>query len=122
MLQRKHRLAILLSVCACAVIGVMALSPIAQSADYHRFADGREMAGIPNFWNVASNAMFLWVGAVGLFEVLRGRYRGGLASLRAAYAIFFAGVAAVCFGSGYYHWSPSNQTLVWDRLPMAIAF
>lgn len=27
-----------------------------------------------------------------------------------------------CFGSGYYHLSPDNHTLVWDRLPMTIAF
>ena len=26
------------------------------------------------------------------------------------------------FGSAYYHWSPSNATLVWDRLPMTIVF
>ncbi len=24
-------------------------------------------------------------------------------------------------GSGYYHLSPSNATLVWDRIPMSIA-
>ena len=27
-----------------------------------------------------------------------------------------------CFGSAYYHWSPDNATLVWDRLPMTLAF
>jgi hypothetical protein len=26
------------------------------------------------------------------------------------------------FGSGYYHLWPSNQTLVWDRLPMTLVF
>ena len=25
-------------------------------------------------------------------------------------------------GSGYYHLHPNNETLVWDRLPMAIGF
>jgi hypothetical protein len=27
-----------------------------------------------------------------------------------------------CFGSAYYHWSPDNSTLFWDRLPMAVCF
>jgi hypothetical protein len=31
-------------------------------------------------------------------------------------------VALIGLGSGYYHLEPSNQTLVWDRLPMTIAF
>ena len=26
------------------------------------------------------------------------------------------------FGSAYYHWNPSNGTLFWDRLPMALTF
>ncbi len=38
------------------------------------------------------------------------------------YFIFFIGVALTAFGSSYYHWSPSNATLVWDRLPMTIGF
>jgi hypothetical protein len=25
-------------------------------------------------------------------------------------------------GSAYYHWAPSNETLFWDRLPMAVGF
>ena len=25
-------------------------------------------------------------------------------------------------GSAYYHWAPDNHTLVWDRLPMTLAF
>ena len=32
------------------------------------------------------------------------------------------GVALVSVGSAYYHWAPSNDRLLWDRLPMAIAF
>jgi len=34
----------------------------------------------------------------------------------------FLGVSLVAFGSGYYHLWPSNGSLVWDRLPMTIAF
>jgi len=35
---------------------------------------------------------------------------------------FFAGVTLVGFGSAYYHLNPCDATLVWDRLPMTIAF
>jgi len=28
----------------------------------------------------------------------------------------------VSAGSAYYHWAPDNASLVWDRLPMTIAF
>ncbi|XP_028052858.1 uncharacterized protein LOC114257294 [Camellia sinensis] len=35
---------------------------------------------------------------------------------------FFIDVAAVGIGSSYYHLKPNDATLVWDRLPMAIAF
>jgi hypothetical protein len=31
-------------------------------------------------------------------------------------------VALVFLGSGYYHATPNDDTLVWDRLPMTIAF
>ncbi|PYU18912.1 MAG: hypothetical protein DMG30_26090 [Acidobacteria bacterium] len=39
-----------------------------------------------------------------------------------AYAVFFLGVALTSIGSAYYHWAPDNGRLVWDRLPMSIAF
>src|SRR5437763_318916 len=38
------------------------------------------------------------------------------------YLVFFAGVALTAFGSGYYHLRPTNARLVWDRLPIAMAF
>ena len=32
------------------------------------------------------------------------------------------GIFLTGFGSSYYHWNPSDDTLFWDRLPMAIGF
>ena len=29
---------------------------------------------------------------------------------------------AISAGSTYYHWAPTNSSLVWDRLPMTLAF
>lgn len=34
------------------------------------------------------------------------------------WACFFVGVAAVAFGSSYYHLHPDDARLVWDRLPV----
>ena len=39
-----------------------------------------------------------------------------------AWMVAFAGIALVAVGSAYYHWAPSNATLVWDRLPITVAF
>lgn len=47
---------------------------------------------------------------------------GLLPDLRAAYSVFFLGTALAGFGSAWYHLAPSNATLVWDRLPMTLAF
>lgn len=122
MQTRKWRLWTLLGVAIVAIVGVALAPPIPQPLGYHTFSDTRAIFGVPNFWNVMSNVPFLIVGAIGLSEVMRGKYSGGLPSLRVAYGLFFFGVALVCFGSGYYHWMPSNDTLAWDRLPMAFAF
>lgn len=35
------------------------------------------------------------------------------------WACFYIGVAAVAFGSSYYHLKPDDATLVWDRLPVS---
>jgi hypothetical protein len=38
------------------------------------------------------------------------------------YLSFFLAVFLTGIGSAYYHLDPNNATLVWDRLPMALAF
>ena len=45
-----------------------------------------------------------------------------LDEIKSAYILLFLGVVLVSFGSGYYHLRPNNLTLVWDRIPMTIAF
>lgn len=99
------------------MVALLARAPIAQFADYHHLADTRPLFGIPNFWNVASNLPFLVIGAMGL-NLLRRRPAG--ASL--AWATLFAGTALVFFGSAYYHLYPDDTSLVWDRVPIGIAF
>jgi hypothetical protein len=94
------------------------LSPLPQDPTYHEFADRRTFFGTPNFWNVFSNLPFVLVGAFGLCTLSRLLP----SSPRSAYVVFCIGVVLVGFGSAYYHYSPSTPALVWDRVPMTIAF
>lgn len=92
--------------------------PIPQDPGYHVFADARTCLGLPNFGNVASNLLFLLTGAAGMLWIRRHPRAGA----RLSWTVFFLGVALVFFGSGYYHRAPGDDSLVWDRLPMTVAF
>jgi len=104
------------------VIGAFLLDPIAQDPKYHQFADHKTLIGIPNFWNVISNLPFLLVGLMGLYDVHFSQKANINRKTKTTYSLFFTGCTLVSFGSGYYHLWPDNITLVWDRLPMTIAF
>jgi hypothetical protein len=109
----------LLALLAFGSLGLMlSLPAIRQDSAYHLFADRRILCGVPNFWDVASNVPFLLVGIAGLKFCLGS----GLTTGRSSWIVLFAGVSLVSVGSGIYHWDPNNATLVWDRLPMTIAF
>jgi hypothetical protein len=111
----------LLAVLALVIAAAMMLfvEPIPQWPEYHLFADTRSLLDIPNALNVLSNLGFVFVGAWGLWLGLaRPWKRPG--QLRAAYMMIFLGVLLTAFGSGWYHLEPTNERLVWDRLPMSI--
>ena len=109
----------------------------AGAADGHVPHDGagRPFLRIPNFGDVVSTFPFIVVGGVGA-GLLRGWAGVGpaigvdpasidMASVwerEIAWPAFFVSIALVSIGSAYYHWKPSNATLVWDRLPMTLAF
>jgi hypothetical protein len=104
------------------LLAAMLLPAMPQPLAYHDFADHREMHGIGNFLDVASNAAFVLAGLAGLTIVLRPRTEFASAAERLPYAVFFAGVILTGLGSAYYHLMPDNERLFWDRLPMTIAF
>lgn len=108
--------------CLGAALGMFFVPPIPQNIHYHLFADQRTILHIPNFWNVMSNLPFLVIGWLGCWRLRKGVGRGGKPELLWHYRIFFMGVFLTGLGSGYYHLAPDNQSLVWDRLPMTIAF
>jgi len=121
----NRRVWILLGAVLAVVFIVYLLPPIPQSESYHDFADRRAFLGIPNFLNVASNALFLLVGLPGMWFALRAGAKPGTfldARERWPYFAFFVGVTLTAFGSAWYHWNPNDHTLVWDRIPMTISF
>ena len=98
------------------------LPAMPQPLDYHDFADQRAVFGIGNFLDVVSNVAFLLAGLAGLVVVFSGRACFEFPGERWPYAVFFLGVLLTAAGSAWYHLSPDNETLFWDRLPMTIAF
>jgi hypothetical protein len=107
---------------AVCVAAALLIPPMAQPLEYHDFADQRAMLGIPNFMDVVSNAGFVLVGLAGLAVILGGGGTFASRAERLPYAVFFAGIALTGAGSAYYHLAPDNESLVWDRLPMTVAF
>ena len=110
--------ALVLLLVAPLVLMLLLVAPIRQDPAYHLFADYRSYCGVPNFLNTASNLPYLIFGAIGFVFCVRTSAPGA----RFAWSVFFLGVACVFLGSSYYHSAPDNETLVWDRLPMTIAF
>lgn len=96
--------------------------PIAQDLAYHQFVDQRAMYGIDNFWNVASNGLILLVGLLGFIRSCRMTDMHLYADLRREFGVLFTAVILTAAGSAWYHLSPSNASLFWDRLPMSILF
>ena len=108
------------------VLAVLALvPPISQDPKYHAFPDQRSFVEIPFALNVLSNIPFLLVGAMGLWFLLHRADTGPFSPFiesqeRWPFVGFFAGLFLTGLGSAYYHWAPSNATLLWDRLPITI--
>jgi hypothetical protein len=93
------------------VLFLLLAPPLPQDQSYHSLADQRTLLGIRNFWDVMSNVPFAIVGLIGLFALRDFASR-----------IIFLGIFFTAFGSAYYHLSPDNARLFWDRLPMTIVF
>jgi len=115
--QARWRYFLLAMVAVGSVALMLASPPIVQPLQYHEFADSRAFLGIPNFWNVVTNVLFLLIGIAGLRFCVAHELRS-----RPAWIALFAGVALVSLGSSYYHWDPRDATLLWDRLFITVAF
>jgi len=123
-MKRSTRIVFIL-IFATIVAGLFLLrSPIAQPTDYHDFADQRALVGIPNFLNVISSLALVFVGGSALAALFRNRPESERLFLesreRLPWLFLFSGTLLTGLGSIYYHWSPSNGTLFWDRLPLTL--
>jgi len=120
----RQKIWLLLGICAAAISVVFVfVPPFPQPLEYHGFADSRSAWGIPNFGDVLSNIPLLLAGLYGLWVLVKRDEAGPWSGdARLPLAVFFIGVLLVVPGSAYYHWSPNNWTLFWDRLPMTVAF
>ncbi|MBI3099243.1 MAG: alkaline phytoceramidase [Planctomycetes bacterium] len=101
--------------------------PVPQDPEYHCFADQRTLWGIPHFGDVITNIPFVIAGVLGLWVVLARLRIGPEGAFREAreripYAVLFAALSLTGFGSAYYHHTPTNATLFWDRLPLTLVF
>ena len=101
--------------------GWLLMPVIRQPQEYHAFADRRTFLGIPHAADVLSNLALVAAGLFGLWRT-RLTARPLLPVTRASLVVSFAGMALSGVGSIWYHLGPTDATLVWDRLPMTIAF
>lgn len=120
-IKLSTKYALLFSIAVIGIILVFVHGPIPQSEEYHLFADTRKIAKVPNFWNVISNIPFVVIGSSGMFFILYSKKKDQYVPSLNSF-VFFIGIFFTGLGSAYYHLYPSTQTLVWDRLPMTIAF
>ena len=111
----------------CAVLALFAIGlvlhwlyPLRQSEAYHAFADTRPWLGIPNAADVLSNVPIFLAGLAVLVWLRRQADGGG--RLRSGLLVTGLGLTLTGIGSAYFHYAPSDATLVWDRLPLAVVF
>ena len=95
---------------------------IPQDQSYHQLADQRAWLGVPNAADVLSNLAFALVGVVGVARLLSRRRARFNSTTETGLWLVALGIIGTALGSAWYHLAPSNETLVWDRLPMAVAF
>jgi len=119
---RDWRATLLLAVAVLTIVAAGVVPPIAQPPHLMLYADDRAWLGVPNAGNVLSNLPFVVLGLLGLLRSVAASDRGPVRELIDAYRVFCIGAIGVAVGSCLYHLSPTNDTLVWDRLPMAVSF
>ncbi len=124
MISRRTGVWVLVAFTILVIAAAVLLPPIPQPKSYHEFADQRPLLGIPNFGDVVSNLLFALGGAGGLIFLFRKSEQGRFIDPRERWAYFFvfAGLLLTALGSSFYHLAPDNARLVWDRLPMTLAF
>lgn len=98
------------------------LPSIQQDQNYHNFADQRALFGVNNAFDTLSNLAFIIVGILGLFNFYNNKFIKISNSFSVILNLFFISIILTGLGSGYYHLSPNDFTLVFDRLALSLTF
>ena len=98
------------------------LPSIQQNQNYHNFADERVLFGVNNAFDTLSNLAFIIVGAFGLFNFYNNQYIKISNSFSVILNLFFTSIILTGLGSSFYHLSPNDFTLVFDRLALTLVF
>lgn len=94
------------------------LGPLPQDPAYHLLADTRTLQGVvPRAGDILTNLAILAAGLFGL--ALRSRMNVAPEE-RVAADVLIAAAILTAFGSSYYHLAPTNATLIWDRMGIAV--
>lgn len=121
-MSHANKIKLLIGLVLVAISAAFFIEAIPQDLAYHQFSDANSLWGIPNGWNVLSNLLFMIAGLRGLIMLARLNNDAITGVIKNISLLFFIGLFLTGIGSGYYHLGPTNVTLVWDRLPMTIAF
>ena len=98
------------------------LPSIEQNQNYHNFADQRVLFGVNNAFDTLSNLAFIIVGILGLVNFYNNQYIKISNSFSVILNLFFISIILTGLGSSFYHLSPNDFTLVFDRLAMSLVF
>ncbi|KAG7554978.1 hypothetical protein ISN44_As11g011700 [Arabidopsis suecica] len=120
--KRKRILVVGSFLCWLIVMFITPKVPL-DSFRHHIFADKRNFMGVPNTLNVMTNFPFLIIGVLGFVLCIGGSFFN--ISLKGeiwGWTLFYAGIASLAFGSAFYHLKPDDNRIVWDTLPILIAY
>ena len=96
------------------ILVVILVPAVPQDQGYHKFADQRNILGIPHFWNIVTNSPFIVLGITGFFKIQKQDLTGVLPELFRAYLTFFLGLVLTGLASGYYHlFHPKQRQDFW---------
>jgi hypothetical protein len=110
---------ILLVLTLVTIVSTFSIGRVPQSLIYHQFTDQRHFYGVPNFLNVFTNLPFIVIGVLGIINLQKLSVTG---IHFWNYLLLFIAIFLTGFGSAFYHFSPENATLIFDRIPMTIIF
>jgi len=123
--MRNIRVWAIVALTLLTIIVTFCVRPIAQAPSYHNFVDSRVFLGLSNFFDVVSSLPFIVLGIMGLDFTRKKRSKNSVFRMkgeRFLWKTFFFAILLVGLGSGYYHLVTNNASMLWDRLPITIAF